>query len=35
MKKANKELGYGIAIGMVIAAIILGILGIIIYFIMG
>jgi len=33
MKKANKELGYGIAIGIVVAAIILGILGIAVYYI--
>jgi tetrahydromethanopterin S-methyltransferase subunit F len=32
MKRANISLGYGIAIGMVIAAIILGILGLIVYF---
>jgi len=34
MKKKSVELVYGIAIGMVIAAIILGILGIIIYYFM-
>jgi len=34
MKKAEIRLGYGIAIGMIIAAIILGILGIGIYYFM-
>jgi len=34
MKKASVELGYGIAIGLVIASIILGVLGIAFYFIM-
>tara|TARA_Y100000310_G_C20611884_1_gene778425 strand:+ start:296 stop:403 length:108 start_codon:yes stop_codon:yes gene_type:complete len=33
MKKGEKELRYGIAIGIVIAAIILGILGIAVYYI--
>ena len=35
MKKSSKELGYGIAIGLVLASIILGISGIAVYFIMG
>jgi len=35
MKKESVNLGYGIAIGIVIAAIILGILGIIIYYVVG
>ncbi len=35
MKKANVELGYGIAIGIIIAAIILGIFGIVFYYVVG
>jgi hypothetical protein len=34
MEKSNTRLGYGIAIGIVIAAIILGIFGIAIYYIL-
>jgi len=32
MERGSKDLGYGIAIGIVIPAIILGILGIVVYY---
>jgi len=35
MKKRNKDLGYGIAIGLAIASIILGLLGLVVYYFLG